>query len=582
MSLEPDCLARLKLRQQPFDGVPSEEFLYSDPLLESLIETAVRALMAPGAIVLLAGVLGSGRSIQLMRLLGALDDGFELIAFRGRSNIAFDAIDATIRNHLHAGGFDDPQRSLTELLGARARAGAAVVLAIDDAHLIGGESIRHLLRIRTEILESGGQGLRLVLVGDQSFSRASLPLPDPLDDAQVVRLNLRPFNLEQAGAYLRHRLRIAGIDDPDAFLTSGDIAVLQANSKGLPDALDKNANAWLTRRCRSVGGSTPHTIRSAGSETGAARFSAPPDAQLRALVDAGVEMPEGILELESETNDDPPARAQPLDPELSRFLVGEDAKHDSEDFEQILARVRQHQLSQTPASQSETARPVAPATVRIPDWNRRWLIPLILAMVVLSIVVPVGFQLISQPSGGSPDLLVQAPSIPSATPTPVIDLQRDDLAQMPQAQPDAQSAITAAQTQTTKDQSSVEPTSVQNANTPSSGETQPESATAQEDAKPPERRSPMQEDLDWLARQDAGRFTVQLVAARDLATAKAFLAQHDLSGIHYIQTRSYVIALLGSFPSRALASAIVPELPQAVRENGPWTRTIGSIRDSLP
>ncbi len=561
MPLDPDCLAQLKLRQQPFDDVPSEAFLYSDPLLESLIETASRALMSPGAIVVLAGASGSGRSIQLMQLLGALDDGFELIAFRGRPNIAFDVIDATIRNHLRAGGLESAQRSLADLLAALAH---PVVLAIDDAHLIGGESIRQLLRIRGQILESGGQGLRLILIGDPSFSRASLPLPDPFDDAQVVRLNLRPFNLEQAGAYLRHRLRIAGIDDPEAFLTSGDIAVLQTNSKGLPDALNKNANVWLARRCRRVG-SFAHNVAGklvgvVGAKTSTSRVDEPPDDPLRTLVDAGVELPEGILELESKPDDDP---------QLARFLLGEDALQEHENFQQILARVRSHQLSQTP---TPTPTPTAdPPTAQVSGWNRPWLIPLILVIVVLSIGLPVGFQLIGRPSGGVPEGAIKAPRV-------------TDTLETAQARPGLPSQ---AVSEPIVDRSPTEPALAQNADdmpepsvdgpsrraTPSA----PEAIIA-----PPKDASPMQDDLAWLTRQAPERFTIQLVAARDLETAQTFLARHDLSGIHYIKTRSYVIALLGSFPSRALASALLPELPQAVRENGPWIRTIGSVRESLP
>jgi DamX protein len=123
---------------------------------------------------------------------------------------------------------------------------------------------------------------------------------------------------------------------------------------------------------------------------------------------------------------------------------------------------------------------------------------------------------------------------------------------------------------------------------------QEQSAAAQPEpakqAEPPEQTEPaeatvtpdLQEDLDWLKRQDEGRFTVQLVAARDLATSRAFAVSHSLEGIHFIQTRSYVIGLFGSFPSREQAARVLPDLPQAVRENGPWIRTIGSIRETLP
>ncbi|NEX22586.1 sporulation protein [Thiorhodococcus mannitoliphagus] len=589
MPLDAECLAQLKLRQQPFDEFPSEDFLYSDPLLESLVETASHALQAPGAIVILAGAEGSGRSIQLMRLLGAVEDGLELIAFRGRANIPFDAIDVTIRNHLRGGGIEDPQRPLAALLSERARAGSAVVLAIDDAHLIGQESIERLLRVRGEVLESGRQGLRLILVGDQSFGRGSLPLPDPVDGGQVVRLNLRPFNLEQARAYLRHRLRVAGVDDPESFLSTGDIAVLQTNSKGLPRLLNRSANAWLERRCRSAGGLSQAVTRKLGGLAPGAKstrtFEEPPDQELRALVDAGQAEPEGILDFDAEPA--PPSAYS--DPELSRYLVGEDTKPAGDDFEQILKHVRQHQLSQAPTNPSELK---AAQTERPPKsalWNRPWLIPLILALVVLSILIPVGLQLMG--GGSEPSPSARQPAPPAfETDAPIVEEPPSDNAG---AKPEVQAA---EQAQAVEAEGEVTPESEAATPDTTASET-PEGSDAvkAEDAEPESERLPaesspepdvgkdqMSEHLDWLARQDAERYTIQLVAGRDLATSMDFLAPFDLGGIHYIQTRTYVIGVFGSFPNRAAAARMLPDLPKAVRENGPWIRTIGSVRDSLP
>lgn len=593
MSLDAECLAQLKLRQQPFDEVPSEDFLYSDPLLESLIETAAHALQASGAIVILAGAEGSGRSVQLMRLLGSVEDGLELIAFRGRANIPFDAIDVTIRNHLRSGGFDNPQRSLAELLAERARAGSALVLAIDDAHLIGSESIERLLRVRGEVLESGGQGLRLILVGDQSFGRGSLPLPDPVDDSQVVRLNLRPFNLEQAGAYLRHRLRVAGVDDPEGFLSSGDIAVLQTNSKGLPRALNRNANAWLARRCRSSGGIAQSVTRKLGglapSGKSTRTFEEPPDQDIRALVDAGQEEPEGILDLDSEGASPRSAPAAPPDPELARYLVGEDTKPASDDFEQILRHVRQHQLSQAPAQPAEPQASAAAA--KSPLWNRPLLIPLILVLVVLAILVPVGLKLLQgdqQPSPSPPPQAQPAPEAePILEPAPESTRAPGGASSEPEARetevgrepvPETGQAVEPAET-------SPEPSAAEvsgGIDRAEQADAEPEAVEASAVPEMDEAERRMAEDLDWLMRQDDERYTIQLVAGRDFATSRAFLAQFELDGVHYIQTRSYVIGIIGSFPNRTVAANMLSDLPTAAREKGPWIRTIGSVRDSLP
>jgi len=594
MSLDPDCLARLKLRQAPFDTLTSEDFLYSDPLLESLVETAARALAAPGAVVVLAGPDGSGRSIQLMRLLGALDGQYELIAFRSRPNIPFDAVDVTIRAHLRSGGFDNPNRSVADLLAERARAQARLVLAIDDAHLLGGEGLVKLVRLRATVLEAGGQGLRLILVGDPSLSRGRLPLPDLLDDSQVVRLNLRPFNLEQAGAYLRHRLRVAGLDDPDSLLSRGDIAVLQGSAKGLPAALNVQANAWLARRCKSLEGglgsslsrrSTAASAAPAAVSAAPARATAPPPAP-EPLEDS-LDQAEEFLDLEPDTYE-PSVPPPPKEPQLSDFLVGGEvptALAQSE-FEQILQRVRQHQPWETAAAAApepkaatrEEIKATAPKT-RTPYWNRPWFIPVILVVVLAAIAAPVVLQLVmdAKPSASleRSKPVSQAPSSQSEA----ADTEPRPAAPETTSTPNRPEPVTAAATETLP---------VLSLDTPEGIAPEPRDAPDDQDssAEPVPvadvPRDEWAEDLAWLMRQDPERFTIQLVAARDLQTARGVLDPQALEGIRYVQTRSYVIAVLGSFPSRTQAARELPALPAPVRDNGPWIRTIGSIRDSLP
>ena len=598
MSLDSDCLARLKLRHAPFDTLTSEDFLYSDPLLESLIETAARALKASGAVVVLAGPDGSGRSIQLMRLLGVLDGEYELIAFRGRPNIPFDAVDVTIRAHLQRTDLDEAPRPIAELLAERTQAQARLVLAIDDAHLLGSDGLVKLVRLRATVLERGGQGLRLILVGDPTLSRGRLPLPDLLDDSQVVRLNLRPFNLEQAGAYLRHRLRVAGLDDPDSLLSKGDIAVLQGSAKGLPAALNAQANAWLARRCKSLDNGlksalsarlTAAVVTTAAATHPAAATDA--DATRSTAPESPFELAESDESFQDVAADTytPAATAPPKEPYLSDFLVNGNVPTAlaQNEFEQILQRVRQHQpwegTPEPKAASREEIQASAPPTP-VQYWNRPWFIPAIVGLVLAAVAVPVIWQLVrdTQPAisldaPDAPDVPAPPETAPSTPPEPITAPLTPpptplDAAAAAGGLTDAPPLTAAAPPLTAPITPLTEPPPV--AELP-----------AAETVTPPDpavSASALNDDLDWLQRQNPDRFTIQLVAARDLATARTVLEPQALEGVRYIQTRSYVIAILGSFPSRTQAARELPALPAPVRDNGPWIRTIGSIRDSLP
>lgn len=611
MSLTPDCLAQLKLRQAPFEAMPDETFLYTDPLLESLVETAIRALAVSGAIVILAGADGAGRSIQLMRLLGGLGEQFEIIAFRGRASIPFAAVEATIRHHFDTLGLDHPERTVRELLTERGRSGVAVVLAVDDAHLLGTESIDRLLRLRSEILEASAQGLRLVLVGDPTLNRNRLPLPDVADANQVVRLNLRPFNLEQAGAYLRHRLRVAGIDDPMTFLSSGDIAALQSSGKGIPAALNAQANAWLLRRCRSAHGvrqsivgkisqlMTPATAAAAPAEVPLtpSRLAtvdspaapepppapAPPSPRSAPPLSPPPFAPEtfaprqpppnlaGMLDLEERVT---LSQAPPQNPELSRFLVQEEKLSELSDFDRVLNQIRNSQLPPLPTLSTPKPTPKPSLITAAQVINRPWFIPAVLGVVIVMIVVPVVWQLHSaKPTAPAPVAPV-TPVMPIPPRLPPRTTDAAPLHPVPLNADDQTNPVAVNQ----------QPLPV---TTPEEPPRQFGTLGAEEPRQPLPVAAPtvpvkidVAADQDWLKRQDLGRFTVQVIAARTQAIATDFIETNQLEGFHVVKTRAFLVVIVGSYPNRATAENAIRALPAAVRAGGPWVRTIGSVLES--
>jgi len=252
MALTSDCLKLLTLRQEPFKPVPGDAFLYTDALLDSVNEQARRALANPSAIVFLNGENGSGRTTQLMRILGALPSVFELIAFRGRANTSFSAVEVTIRNHMRAHGYDNPERSIRELLAARNQLGSDQVIAIDDAQLLGTDIVRKLLHMRAYIIATAGRGPRLILVGETTFAQLHMQNMEANDLQEVTRLTLLPFNPEQTAAYLAHRLRAAGLPASHTLFDADSVAELHRRSGGTPAALNEAANQWLAQRCREL------------------------------------------------------------------------------------------------------------------------------------------------------------------------------------------------------------------------------------------------------------------------------------------------------------------------------------------
>ncbi|WP_024327788.1 SPOR domain-containing protein [Thioalkalivibrio sp. AKL19] len=615
MALSEQCLEQLGLHAPPFDDAPDETFVYSDPLLDGLLESARAALNGPGAVVLMTGENGSGRSLQLMRLLAMLPDPFELIAFRARINTQFESVDNTIRNYLRSQNADDPDRPLTELLADRIAEGVDPVIAMDDAHLVGTDIVNNLMRMRSEVLAKHGRAPRIVLVGSGGLLRRRLYLPDPADEDQVTRVSLRPFNLEQTAAYLRHRLQAAGLADPERLLDADTIHHLQTTSQGLPGNLNREANNFLERQCRSerrAGGAAaldstaPGVAAGEAAEAGTAGGAADPprtdEAVFTAAPETGSEAPtEPAIRASRDADDD--------------FTPAAEALASTAPSDTPESGIAAEPQARGPGGIDADDRiPEPPVTENAAFWNQRWFVPAVAITVALGIAAPVAWQLLeSEPAPADSEIIelpLPEPRITEAEPEPAAPATDDevvvadplDLPGPAEAEPTEPptDAPTPAEPEPEMPAEPAEPAP--------QAEPEPEPEPAQEPEPEPEPAPEptadpepepateelatedgdaerLQNDRTWLNDQDGGATTIQLLAAPNMGAARAYADQHELGGIRYIPTRvnnrEFVVILAGVFPDRAAAQRAVEDLPAAVRSDEPWIRSIGSVQNAV-
>lgn len=593
MSLNPDCLAQLKLRQPPFEDVPEAAFVYDDPLLNTLSDAAREAVLTPAAVVLISGPDGSGRSLQLMRLLGVLPETLTLVAFRGRAGIGFNLVEATIRNQLGLGR----EGALDEVLLPFLRPGAGLVLAVDDADLLGPETFQSLMQLRHTLLERRGTDApRLVLCGDAGLGRRDLELSEFDDPRRLVRLVLRPFNLEQSRAYLVHRLSAAGLDRPLELLSEDAIDTLHQHARGCPKALNALANEWLEARCQDTSGLTEQMserIRTlAPMDQGGSAASVPlddrasvtpPPQPLNATPAPPASTPEeapstAFAELMARI-----ARESGMPPEQEDSLAR--AEDDPPQAERTKRKKRK-------ASKTSTS-PAKADTDDTPIWNRRWFVPAIAGAAALAIVLPVMVQLPRDQANtnGRATLPSSPRSLLEAVPEPRVTRDPDATprATQPLILPRPAAAPTPAEAPA---QLSADAFPLPAPETPAQSTSEPtNSRQPLPDASPPTpdatgaRIPSLAADQAWLERQDPRRFTIQLIAVSTLDAATEYIERYRLDAVRYVPIRSrqrdLVVALTGAFPDRAAAEQAYRALPEAVRADQPWIRPIGSLRASL-
>jgi type II secretory pathway predicted ATPase ExeA len=107
------------------------------------------------------------------------------------------------------------------------------VLIVDEAHLLEHrmlEELRLLLNVRMDSQAAAA----LVLVGHSELRRMlRLSIHEALWQRTAVRFHLRPLDLTETGAYIRHQVEVAGYHGT-ALFSDGFIAKAYDYTKGIP------------------------------------------------------------------------------------------------------------------------------------------------------------------------------------------------------------------------------------------------------------------------------------------------------------------------------------------------------------
>jgi DamX protein len=88
---------------------------------------------------------------------------------------------------------------------------------------------------------------------------------------------------------------------------------------------------------------------------------------------------------------------------------------------------------------------------------------------------------------------------------------------------------------------------------------------------------------EWLERQPAEDFTVQVLATTDTRAIRSFLTANRFDRqvvIHPFQRagEDWYAVLYGRFKYRQQATQAIEKLPAKVRSNNPWVRRIGELK----
>lgn len=225
------------IRKAPFSIAPDPRYLYMSEQHREALAHLLYGIKSDGGFVLLTGEVGTGKTTICRRLLQLLSKTV-VVAFVINPRLSVADLLATICDEFRI-GYPKKNASIkifvdlinAYLLDAHANRRKAILL-IDEAQNLSDEVLEQI-RLLTNLETNQRKLLQIILIGQPEL-RDKLARPEMRQLAQriVARFHLGPLRKHEIAPYVRHRLRIAGVD-PELF-SPRSLKRLSRVSGGIP------------------------------------------------------------------------------------------------------------------------------------------------------------------------------------------------------------------------------------------------------------------------------------------------------------------------------------------------------------
>jgi type II secretory pathway predicted ATPase ExeA len=223
------------LTEKPFNKTPDPRFLYQSGKHAEALARLQHAVEEQD-IALLTGEIGSGKTTLSRAFIDSLDGSYHPALI---INPRFSPSQLLRTVALRLGVEDRALRrhGLLEAINAKLyelyEAGRRPALIIDEAQLIPGKATFEELRLLTNFQLDDRNLLAVVLIGQTELrDRLGRKPYRALRQRIGMQYHLGPLDREETQAYVRHRLAVAGRDEP--LFDDGALPLLFEHSGGVP------------------------------------------------------------------------------------------------------------------------------------------------------------------------------------------------------------------------------------------------------------------------------------------------------------------------------------------------------------
>ena len=227
------------LQEAPFSIAVNPRYLFMSARHRDALAHLLYGVGAGGGFILLTGEVGTGKTTVNKSLLEQIPENTDIALIL---NPALNAVEllATVCDELGIAYHSSEQslKPLTDklhqfLLDNHAN-GRNTVLLIDEAQHLQCEVLEQI-RLLTNLETNTKKLLQIILVGQPEL-RTMLNKPELRQLAQRItaRYQLKPLNLAETDAYIRHRLQVAGLPANQTLFPKKIVKGIHAVSRGVP------------------------------------------------------------------------------------------------------------------------------------------------------------------------------------------------------------------------------------------------------------------------------------------------------------------------------------------------------------
>ncbi len=266
-------LAHFGLREPPFRITPHTDFFFAGANRGPTLDALIYAITQDEGIVKVTGEVGSGKTMLCRMLLEKLPAEVETI-YLANPSLSRQEILAAIADELGIplGGQSAHSmiRALQDALVDRYAAGKRVVVLIDEAHAMPGESLEEI-RLLSNLESKSNKLLQIALFAQPELDeRLAASDMRQLRERITQHFTLAPLQHTDVGAYIDFRLRAAGYRGPNPFAAEA-LALVADVSEGL----SRRINILADKSLLAAYASGSHTVDTAAVRTAVndARFT---------------------------------------------------------------------------------------------------------------------------------------------------------------------------------------------------------------------------------------------------------------------------------------------------------------------